>query len=200
MTDIILKSARALRLSTITRFLCALALALGTSFVGFTATAGAWPACGYVNVHGGDYMQGQGVDSHSNYSDEGTLNSCANDGNELNNLGANPPQYGFGWQCEELAERLYNTRGWTSGKFGAAYAALIDSSAVVSANGWSSMAQGSIVLADIHPGDMLVTDEAYYGHVMIVDSVSGNTINAVDQNGGYYSAPTASLASHLYSR
>ena len=128
------------------------------------------------------WLQGDGVDVHSNGADEGTATDCVTGaGAEVYNLSVNPPQYGDAWQCEELAQRLYNTRGWYSGTFGA-YAALIYSSPP---SGMTTQAQGHIVLANVAPGDMVVTKEDTYGHVFIVNSVNltANTISVVDQNG-----------------
>jgi hypothetical protein len=122
------------------------------------------------------------VDVHSNGVDEASPfgASCGSTG--VFNLNASPPQYGDAWQCEELAQRLYNTLGWYSGTFGA-YAALIYSSPP---SGMTTQPNGSITLSNVVPGDMVVTHEATYGHVFIVNSVnlSNDTISVVDQNGG----------------
>lgn len=137
-------------------------------------------SCGAVNVSGSSWAGGFGVDSRSNGAYEGTTTSC---GGFVTDLNANPPQYGEGWQCVELAQRMYNTRGWYSGLFaGVSYASQIYTSAAQ--NGWTTMANGSITLGNIVPGDMLVTNEGTAGHVMLVDSISGNTIKVVDQNAG----------------
>jgi hypothetical protein len=137
-------------------------------------------SCSNVNVSGSSWAKGFGVDSHSNYPDEATAVDCT--GGSKTDLNANPPQYGDGWQCVELAQRMFNTRGWYSGIFaGVSWAAQIYTQA--SSDGWTTMPQGSVTAGSIAPGDMLITHEATYGHVMLVDSVSGNTINAVDQNG-----------------
>lgn len=146
--------------------------------------------CGALNVSGSSWAGGYGVDSRSNGVDEGTGTSC---GSFVANLNANPPQYGEGWQCVELAQRMFNTRGWYSGTFtGVNYASQIYTTA--STNGWTTMAQGSITLSSIHPGDMLVTNEGTYGHVMLVDSISGNTISVVDQNAGDGGRDTVSFS------
>lgn len=89
------------------------------------------------------------------------------------------------WQCVELAQRFYKKQGWYSGIFpGVDYAYQIYNNA--SGLGMSRQANGSI--ASIIPGDMIVhasTDPGSggAGHVAIVDSISGSTVNVVEQNG-----------------
>ena len=158
-----------------------LLMACSASF--FVSTKKAEAAnCGDVLVSGSSWAGGNGVDVHSNAPYDGDVsgNSCAGS-TEVFNLSANPPQYGYGWQCVELAARMYATRGWGTGLKTVPDAAHIYTNA--SSLGFTAMANGSITLANIVPGDMIVTHEATYGHVMLVDSISGNSINVVDQNG-----------------
>ena len=86
------------------------------------------------------------------------------------------------WQCVELAQRLYKARGWHTGIFaGVNYAYQIYDQA---ANlGMLRQANGAIT--SLAPGDMIIhgTDTGSgAGHVSIVNSVSGGTVSAVEQN------------------
>ena len=166
--------------SRLTFLLGAAVLVVGVLYSGPLPAARA-DSCGYVNVTGSSWASGQGVDSHSNYPYEGDgSNSCT--GAFVTNLSATPPQYGWGWQCVELAQRMYNARSWYSGVFNNVNVAA-DIWTQAASDGFSTMQQGSITLSSIRPGDMLVTHESYAGHVMLVDYVSGNNIYTVDQNG-----------------
>jgi hypothetical protein len=172
----------ALRRSSLSALFGTLLLTVGL-LIGYSPTALAYSCGDVVYPTSGNWLQGHGVPSRSNGEWEAspTGNSC---GSYIHNLAGTPPQYGWGWQCVELAERLYNTNGWFSGSFGVAGAADIYTDAA--SLGFSTTPQGSITLANVEPGDMLVTQEATYGHVFIVNSVntSADTISAVDQNGG----------------
>jgi hypothetical protein len=173
----------AMRPSSLLAFSGTLLLAAALTF-GYAPRALAYN-CGDVVYAGSSWLGGNGVPSRSNAQWEAspTGNSC---GSSVYNLGASPPQNGLGWQCAELAERFYATEGWTAvGGWGLVGAADIYTNAA--GLGFTSIAQGSINhITDIVPGDLLVTHEATYGHVFIVDSVNttANTINGIDQNGG----------------
>lgn len=164
-------------------FLAAVLMSFG--FVAFgpvSPAAATYPACGTVLVSGSNWAGGNGVDVHSNGSDETTGNSCGSTG--VFNLGASPPQWGSAWQCVELAARMYKTQGWSNGLPGVSYAAQIYTMA--STLNMTAMAQGSIVITKIVPGDMVVSDQATYGHVSLVDSVdvANNAVHVVEQNAG----------------
>lgn len=129
------------------------------------------PACGTVLLAGRSWLGGVGVDIHSNGATQGG-SSCA--GFTV----ANPAkQYGGGWQCVEVAARLYHVKGWgvvyAGGNGGARY-----------------IPEGSPGLA-FHPngsgytpvaGDLVIEAFGTYGHVTVVDWVDGNGIHAVEQN------------------
>ena len=120
-------------------------------------------ACGTVLIQGGAWLGGHGVDVYSNGS-----GSCGGG------------SAGWGWQCVDLAYRLYQQNGW-----GRVFAA---------DGGAATIPEGSPAL-DFHPnssgyvpvpGDLIIENKApvngNYGHVAVVDSVSGGSINAVEQN------------------
>lgn len=145
--------------------------------------------CGQVLINASKWLGGQGVDVHFNGVYMNTGNECNPDG-EVYNLNANPPQYGFGWVCVELVNRLYVTRGWSTRltipatyngqatNYGAKWlytlaAAGYYPNLVAHANGSNYKSV---------PGDMIVHSNGTYGHVTVVDHISGNTLYAVDQN------------------
>jgi hypothetical protein len=136
--------------------------------------------CSAVEVAAGSWLGGAGVLVHSNGVDQGTGNSCAG------LSGATPRiQEGYGWQCVELAARLYAVNGW-----GAVYA---DGGAAagVYRYGAEYIPEGSPEL-DFHsngagylpvPGDLII--ESYpggWGHVSVVDHTVGSAVFAVEQN------------------
>ena len=136
--------------------------------------------CSAVEVAAGSWLGGAGVPVHSNGVDQGTGKSCAGLG------AANPSvQEGYGWQCVELAARLYAVNGW-----GRVYA---DGGAAagVYRHGAEYIPEGSPEL-NFHrngsgylpvPGDLII--ESYpggWGHVSVVDHTVGNAVYAVEQN------------------
>lgn len=129
------------------------------------------PACGTVLLAGSNWLGGSGVDVHSNGATQGGR-SCA--GSSYANYAV---QAGGGWQCVELATRLYYVKKWgpvgTGGNGGARY-----------------IPEGSPGL-EFHPngsgytpvgGDLVVEAFGTYGHVTVVDHISGGVIYAVEQN------------------
>lgn len=171
-----------LRVSAVRKTVGLLLISLLLSLVGVVGGGGAawattYPDCGAVTLAGSSWMGGNGVDVRSNGVDTSTGVDC---GSVVHNLNATPPQYGDGWQCVELAQRLYNTRGWYSGTFaGVGVAADIYSQA---ANNKlvGLTAQGNNAITSVVPGDLLVFSNGTgnAGHVGVVD-----TIGAPDSNG-----------------
>ncbi len=137
--------------------------------------------CGTAILSGSDWAGGQGVDVRSNGDKQTTGNNCK-PGLNVYDIYANPPQWGGGWQCVELAARLYKTRNWSSGLPG-----VQNASDIFRMSGMESTASGDILWSHIHPGDMIVhaANEAGAGpegHVALVDRADGNKIFAVEQN------------------
>jgi CHAP domain len=145
-----------------------------------TATPAAAAACSAVEVAADAWLGGAGVVVHSNGSDQGTGKSCTR-------LSSSDPgaQDGYGWQCVELATRLYAVKGWGSvyangGKAAGAYR-----------YGAKYIPEGSPGLA-FHPngsgylpvpGDLIIESfSSGWGHVAIVDQTVGNSVYAVEQN------------------
>jgi hypothetical protein len=105
------------------------------------------------------------------------------------------------WQCVELAQRFYSKTGWHSGLFGVSYAYQIYDNA--SSLGMTRQANGSIT--SIVPGDMIIhgSSDPYSpgaGHVAIVDSISGSTVNVVEQNGSSTGRAIYTLSSGTLTR
>ena len=161
---------------------------------GMLAIAPASPAsaanCGEVLIAADEWMNGHGIDVRSNGVNMNTGTGCANNDTEVYNLSASPPIYGFGWQCVELVNRLYKTKGWfdkltipatyngQTTNFGAKWLYTLAADGYY--NGLTAYANGS----NYTPvqGDMIVHSNGTHGHVAVVDSVQGSTLYAVDQN------------------
>jgi hypothetical protein len=63
--------------------------------------------CGVAVVRGSAWLSGAGVDVHSNGTDQTTPRACAGTSTIRPSR-----QDGQGWQCVELAARLYAVKGW----------------------------------------------------------------------------------------
>ena len=101
------------------------------------------------------------------------------------------------WQCVELAQRLYKHKGWDTAKIPSSggfpnVPCAKDIYTQAQNLGFVSYRNGSISIADVKPGDMIVHTQADggtsttcpngAGHVAIVDTVIGSTIYAKEQN------------------
>jgi hypothetical protein len=169
----------------------ALVLAAGparlTAAAGGAQRASARPDApfGAVLVHAGTWLDGLGVTVYSNgsshwFCDPVALSACRS------RIGPRGIDVGVKWQCVELAQRLYITRGWYPRTFGVAYAFQIWWSAP--GMGMTRVANGTIRARDVHPGDMVVwrpgVATGFTGHVAIVDFVSGTQVWVKEQNWG----------------
>ena len=127
-----------------------------------SAPSNAAISCGAVLVGAGDWLGGSGVDVRSNGVNQGTAVSCGG---------------GTSWQCVELAARLYAARGWgtvrAGGNQGAKYIPEGSPGLTFHANG-----DGYVPV----PGDLVIEDGTQYGHVAVVDFVSGSFVGVVEQN------------------
>jgi hypothetical protein len=140
------------------------------------------PACG-ATMPGGAANQwlvghGGGVDVYSNGVDENSGFDCVVD----NKHQPGPENYvngvdtGYEWQCVEMVNRLYATRGWITSHwfvYGATLAYNLPSGITRQLNG----SIGSIV-----PGDAVTFDDGGYGHAGVVDTVSANSFTFISQN------------------
>ena len=107
---------------------------------------------------------------------------------------------GAPWQCVELAQRFYQAKGWYSGIFsGVWYAYQIFSWAP--GHGMDAHPNGSGYVPV--PGDMIIHNSSVgggAGHVSIVDTVQGGTVNVVEQNASPTGRATYSLSGSTLSR
>jgi hypothetical protein len=133
------------------------------------------PKCGSVILSGGSWLGGAGVDVHSNGAKQGTGVNCGSDSTKDPSV-----QDGNAWQCVELAARLYYVKGWgavhAGGNGGAAYIPEGSPSLTFHQNG-----SGYVPV----PGDLIIfsaTAANKYGHVAVVNSVSGGIVYDVEQN------------------
>ena len=145
-----------------------------------SAVTAAAQACSQVLVAPSSWLGGAGIAVHSNGAATGTGNSCA--GLSTSNPSA---QNGYGWQCVELAARLYAVKGWgrvyadggaAAGtyRYGAEYIPEGSPNLQFRPNG-----SGYLPV----PGDLII--EAYssgWGHVSVVDQTDGSSVHAVEQN------------------
>ncbi|MEI8083485.1 MAG: CHAP domain-containing protein, partial [Actinomycetes bacterium] len=151
-----------------------LAAALGCGLlVASAGTANAaqtrYVPCSAVIIAGTSWLGGQGVDVHSNGPGGA---SCK--GTSVKNKAV---QFGGGWQCVELAARLYYVKGWgtvwAGGNGGARYIPEGSPNLQFVPNG-----SGQLPV----PGDLIIEAFGTYGHVTVVDRVEAGRVVATEQN------------------
>ncbi len=159
----------------------------GLSGAAHSATRISAGACGSVLLPGTSWLGGNGVDVRSNGVDQGTAKECSKSLSTVRGIAA-----GERWQCVELVNRLYLTRGWISSPW-------IGDGDEMFANAPRNLAKqvnGSI--ASVSPGDVVAIRETHngshrpHGHTAIVDtngSVTSGTVQLVNQNGGSRAYP-----------
>lgn len=182
--------------------LCLFALGLLTSPLSASADinntrADAW---GTLELSGSNWLGGQGVGVYSNGSTT-DFRDCS--GNIVSSYSAackgsvNGVTTGAEYQCVELVNRLYLTRGWIS----STWTGNGDQMYTNAPSGLLKQANGSITY--LGPGDVVslgdsTTGTSYDdgGHVAVVNSVSGSTAQIVNQNTtAVYSSATFSSGS-----
>jgi hypothetical protein len=140
------------------------------------------PRCGSVLLAGTSWLGGEGVDVVSNGIDQGTGKQCSR---ALSRVGA--VVAGQRWQCVELVNRLYLTRGWITSAWigdGGELFRTAPANLTKQANGSiTSVSPGDVVSIRIrHKGKLRP-----HGHVAVVNTagtVTSGTIPLVNQNGG----------------
>ena len=133
-------------------------------------------ACDQVLVAGPAWLGGIGVDIRSNGVDTGTVLSCRSDST---NLTGDLPQWGAGWQCVELVNRLYLSRGWITATWAGNAGDLYNTAP----SNLVKELQGSI--KGLSLGDVVVFGNDIppaYGHVAVVGQINGSTIQLYSQN------------------
>ena len=146
-------------------------------------------ACGSVLLAGTAWLGGGGVDVKSNGANEGTGTSCSGT-NKVNGVTS-----GSEWQCVELVNRLYLTKGWINatwaGNGGDSSPTAHDSMYDDAPANLAKQADGSIT--SVSPGDVVSINEYNNGsflsdgHVLIVNTagtVTSGTVQLVSQNSG----------------
>jgi hypothetical protein len=174
-------------------------MAIGVVGLALTATASVFAtsrafavspgSCGSVLLSGSSWLGGSGVSVMSNGSDEGTGASCGG----TSTVGG--VVAGSEWQCTELINRLYLSKGWISstwhGNGGDSSSGAHDSLYDEAPSGLSKSPNGSI--SSVAPGDVVSINEYYNGsfladgHALIVNTsaqVSSGTVPLVSQNSG----------------
>jgi putative Ig domain-containing protein len=159
-------------------------------------------SCGSVLLAGTAWLGGAGVDVESNGPDQGTGTSCGGT-NTVNGIVS-----GFEWQCVELINRLYITRGWIGatwhGNGGDSSPGSNDSMFDRAPGSLSKQPNGSISF--VAPGDV-VSINVYHngvfqpdGHVLIVNSagtVTSGGVALVSQNAGSAANPIVTSSGTL---
>jgi hypothetical protein len=129
---------------------------------------------GTVELAGSNWLDGHGVTVYSNGAkSEGPTPDTYN---YIDNKHGVLTRTGIKWQCVELINRLYLSRGWISEWWpgnGNQVFALAPSNLVKEANGG---------ITYLNPGDVVAFDDGGFGHAGIVSSVSGDTVQIVNQN------------------
>jgi hypothetical protein len=132
-----------------------------------------------LRLSGSSWLGGQGVDVKGD--GDGSWNYV------------NGVQSGFKWQCVELINRLYLTKGWISARWTGNGNQLYANAP----SGLVKQPNGSIT--NLKPGDVVAMDDGGFGHAAIVNSISGSTVQVVNQNTqSVYS--TATLSNGTLSR
>ena len=157
---------RAGSVGAVTALACGL---LATQVADANAAASAYAPCSAVIVAGTAWLGGQGVDVHSNGAGGA---SCR--GSSVKNKAF---QFGGGWQCVELAARLYYVKNW-----GTVWAGVNGGARYIpeGSPNLQFVPNGSGQLPV--PGDLIIEAFGYYGHVTVVDRVEPGRVLAVEQN------------------
>jgi CHAP domain len=138
--------------------------------------------CGAVLLDGSAWLGGTGVTVHSNYPYEGDLTT----GRDCNAW----PQYksmvgtvfaGEEWQCVELVNRLWLTKGWINQTwYGSGGPGFYDKRPL-GADGKQLLGEKNGAISALQPGDVVVFNSV---HVGIVNDVTGTSVQIVSQNSG----------------
>jgi CHAP domain len=131
---------------------------------------------------------GNGVDVYSNGSTaEGPSPDVYNcypiaDGVDQLGCGTTTTPSGIKWQCVELFNRLYMTKGWISSR----WAGNGNSLYTIGTLPTGFTKEDNTHTTFINPGDAITFDDGSFGHVAMVDTVTGTgatkTVNMVSQN------------------
>lgn len=163
-----LKSIAVISVVSITVF------AANFSFVSYASTTNTRAdAVGTVEVSGANWLGGEGVDIYSNGNS--ASNSAGNNYMTINNKSV---LVGEKWQCVELINRLYLSRGWTGETWWGNGNQMYEKAP----SHLTKEANGSIV--GLKVGDVISFSHMSdgVGHAAIVNSISGSTVQIANQN------------------
>ena len=138
--------------------------------------ADAW---GTLELSGSSWLGGSGVDVYSNGSTT-DFRDC--NGNVVSTYSAackdsvNGQITGAKYQCVELVNRLYLTKDWISSTWTGNGNQMYANAPI----GLSKEPNGSITY--LNPGDVITLDDGGVGHAAVINSVSGSTVQIVNQN------------------
>lgn len=133
-------------------------------------------ASGTLELAGASWLWGGGVDVYSNGNS--ATNSSGNNYSGSTLLGEK-------WQCVEMVNRLYFTKGWISSTWYGNGNQLYNNAP----SGLIKESQGSIT--SLSSGDVISLDDGGAGHAAIINAVGGSTVQIVNQNTpAVYSAAT----------
>ena len=172
------RSARLSRKAVVLLLALFLTIAVGTSHAGAGITNTRSDAWGTLELSGGSWLGGAGVDVFSNgaqaiYSPDKPNNYVS--------VGGASILSGEKWQCVELVNRLYLARGWISSTWRGNGAQLYANAPA----GLVKQANGSI--SYIAAGDVISLTDGGAGHAAVVNTVTANgdgskTVQIVNQN------------------
>jgi hypothetical protein len=129
---------------------------------------------GVVELSGSDWLDGRGVTVYSNGP---SVSGPASDTyNYMSNKNGDTTQTGIEWQCVELINRLYLTRGWITSTWYGNGNSLYANAPI----GLTKEPNGSITY--LNPGDVVTLDDGGNGHAGIINSVTNNSVQIVNQN------------------
>jgi surface antigen len=129
----------------------------------------AWPGFTGVPVYSND-------DARYKYGTYVAPNSCYN---YVTTPSGKSVESGLEWQCVELVNRLYITKGWITTNWSGNGNALYKNASTIGLTSWKQP-QGSITY--LAPGDVISFDSGKYGHAAVVSDVKGSAITLVNQN------------------
>jgi hypothetical protein len=135
--------------------------------------------CGAVLLDGSAWLGGNGVAVYSNYPDEGSTTDCNPNPHPKSTVGTNFA--GEDWQCVELVNRLWLTKGWIDHTWwGDAGPSFFDGRPL-GADGKQLSAEKNGSISALRPGDVVIYE---HQHVGIVNTVTGSNVQIVSQNSG----------------
>jgi len=120
-----------------------------------------------VVIQGTGWLSGGGVNICSTGDDSN---------NYVNNVNGQSTLSGWKWECVELVNRLYLTKGWATVNWAGNGNTLVNSVP----SGLTKQDNGSI--SYVNAGDVITLNGFTNGHAAVIDTISGSTINIINQN------------------